>query len=827
MTRIAIGLKTAAVAIVVSLVTLLSAPDVAALDCQPYKVIYARGSGQQLIDEEERRVLISNLRNKGLDMVTGFVELDASQMPNSSGLDYPAVNVINLNGPLAVASRGHFGEYAESLNKGKELLLHYLETSNFEACSTRLVLAGYSQGAHVITEALADRRMEKFYPLISFVATFGDPSLDMKTILGGDVFSDIPWYRGNATKYVSGGLVNVRNPYVPAPLRDRVGAWCDEGDMICTGNPLKALSELINKPHSTYPEKAIPEAAAEIATRLQADIKQPMVGPACGIAEQDFMLAVNVSPTMRTDAAFLSDAGIDKTLDGVYDGACDVRVGVVTFGREGQEPTQTLLEPTDNRALVESVLRSLRSAETRAYKVETSSITPALLEAMDTEWRPSAGKAVVLISDGYGRDAVTFDNGTRLDSAAYMAKPETKELIRQSRSHGGVEVYAAMVLHPWMEPYEEASYHFNLYEYIRPVVDATGGRVVEKYGYCGGYCSWREMDFNLYGALTDRPKVATPSLYARAGEEIALRARDISGGILANLAGSASGVSYQWSMECDGATPLSAQGASQYRFTVANAQTCYGAVAVSGMSPGYCAVCYDPTRNNPRWQTPFRLEVVPADHTPQPAPGPIRHLTRRYAPAERTMMLTWQAPENSDAETTAYVVRDEDGNILGATSLTRLSVTGVDSSADIPEVRISAWSEEGGTGPATSSAQARVVLQEPVNPEVPNREGDGFDQGPSEETGPTEGRAQPSQDSFFIRSLSLAQPEVVGHTLGETDAVGERTADLWAKPLYVSADTVAAKEQPGYNLLTTALLALVAITLAYFLAKTAEWKTKR
>jgi hypothetical protein len=141
-------------------------------------------------------------------------------------------------------------------------------------------------------------------------------------------------------KYISGGLVNVRNPYLPSELQAKAGAWCHADDMICTGNLLKFFNEGLNKPHGLYPLKAIPDAAREIAARLKEDLAQPYAPPACGALKQDIVIALNVSPSVIADKYFLTDAGVKKVVDGIADAGCDVRVGMVAFGRSGQEAVE-------------------------------------------------------------------------------------------------------------------------------------------------------------------------------------------------------------------------------------------------------------------------------------------------------------------------------------------------------------------------------------------------------------------------------------------------------------------------------------------------------
>jgi hypothetical protein len=125
------------------------------------------------------------------------------------------------------------------------------------------VLGGYSQGAHVMGEALFDLSRDA-KNRIAFVALFGDPKLDvnfMKACFG----SRKPWRRGSIRCVAPGGILDARSPYVPGSLRNRVGSWCDRNDGACTGNQLTVLWDQ----HAEYPYEEIPAAAREIGERLQ------------------------------------------------------------------------------------------------------------------------------------------------------------------------------------------------------------------------------------------------------------------------------------------------------------------------------------------------------------------------------------------------------------------------------------------------------------------------------------------------------------------------------------------------------------------------------
>lgn len=199
--------------------------------------------------------------------------------------------------------------YYENVARGVDELTKVLEIEHDKCPDTRLVLVGYSQGAQVIGDSLAQQKLETIRKQIVYVALFGDPKLslpegrlinsssaivanatkvvdkavgtfacltnpigclikkDAKNLVQQEARSHFsqacrgkffsPWRRGTVGCTSDSGSLGARNPYMPPDIENRVGSWCDAKDGICDGNPLHLPEISPSSSHSKYWENYI------------------------------------------------------------------------------------------------------------------------------------------------------------------------------------------------------------------------------------------------------------------------------------------------------------------------------------------------------------------------------------------------------------------------------------------------------------------------------------------------------------------------------------------------------------------------------------------
>ncbi|NHC13707.1 cutinase family protein [Motilibacter deserti] len=252
----------------------LPGPAVAAesASCASATLVFARGSGQPLGAGEATRFFTTSTSALAGRTVSQY-ELGSQAQ---SGARYPAVGVgtdttqafLNMVG--ADLSWTGLGAYDASVAQGVAETTAYLTARSALCPQERYVLAGYSQGAHVIGGSLGGLPLA-VRSRVAYVALFGDPKLYLPEGKGvvpsacrGGALS--AWRRGTASCLVDNGILEARVPYVPADLASRVGSWCDTGDAVCTNN----LTAFRNSTHGNYdlPGKGIDQATREIVAAV-------------------------------------------------------------------------------------------------------------------------------------------------------------------------------------------------------------------------------------------------------------------------------------------------------------------------------------------------------------------------------------------------------------------------------------------------------------------------------------------------------------------------------------------------------------------------------
>jgi hypothetical protein len=126
----------------------------------------------------------------------------------------------SLNGVGAFLHIGEVGAYTASVREGTDDVKHEIELRHTLCSDTRFILAGYSQGAQAVGDAL-QRMPEEDQALVTAAVFFGDPYRNSKS------WSD----RGHNHRY---GVLGVRDEY-PESMEGHVFSYCRGRDPICGG----------------------------------------------------------------------------------------------------------------------------------------------------------------------------------------------------------------------------------------------------------------------------------------------------------------------------------------------------------------------------------------------------------------------------------------------------------------------------------------------------------------------------------------------------------------------------------------------------------------
>lgn len=205
------------------LAPLMALNNTSADSCPDVKIIFARGSGQERWVGQDyinfKNELAEKLKLTSLSY--GFEDLD-----------YPAIGVGDGFILLSTfVSGGEAYEFGESVNLGVKNLI-----SEVSACpGSKYVIAGYSQGAMVVSKAVQNISPEK----IIYAATFGDPKIYLPEGAGmvpsacsGRNLSNYRIYVPDCRVYE--GLLGGYKPYQPEGYLDKLGTWCNHTDIFCS-----------------------------------------------------------------------------------------------------------------------------------------------------------------------------------------------------------------------------------------------------------------------------------------------------------------------------------------------------------------------------------------------------------------------------------------------------------------------------------------------------------------------------------------------------------------------------------------------------------------
>jgi hypothetical protein len=212
-------------------------------------------------------------------------------------LDYPAAGLLDLVGPDGHPTLA----YGPSVASGVTELVRVVKTEVASRCgaTTRLVIAGPSEGADVIGDSLASGQLTGLYPHVAGVVLFGDPRFNG---LGDPLPVQYP--------NTGTGLFGSRPSRGVAGMADRVLSMCRIKDIVCQGP-----SGLLDA-HLHYPEFESHWAAIVLGNRLygasktkalaldRARLNNNAVEVAC-------VTSVPAPCLARVDAAVLGDFGFE------------------------------------------------------------------------------------------------------------------------------------------------------------------------------------------------------------------------------------------------------------------------------------------------------------------------------------------------------------------------------------------------------------------------------------------------------------------------------------------------------------------------------------
>ncbi len=403
--------KIAASAVAFTVVCLPLATDSTATSCDDIKFIFARGSGQKLEDEDYlafKSSINAELSKQQSNLSTSFYELGSS---SEYGAKYPAIALDFLTVLGAKVSAGNAFAFSESVKQGIIELKNYTELVSASCPGTRFVVAGYSQGAMLITNSLGELNPERFI----YAATFGDPKLYLPEGKGvnpdacqGKNLSAYRIFAPNCHTYQ--GSLDGKIPYLENAWQSKVGLWCKDQDLVCGagfsfGTPKTETDPLGNiigsalHAHTRYPDDGVYEMAAKTIVGKIQSIYPERFGERNMIASnQDTIIMINYSAMYGYINYYrkIASAIAEETIN------CGGRVALWTY-----DDTQKSVKVVDFTTDYEDFSAYLWSTGSFASggKERPDELLSALQNILDSaNWSGSTAKNITLLTQSPLRD---------------------------------------------------------------------------------------------------------------------------------------------------------------------------------------------------------------------------------------------------------------------------------------------------------------------------------------------------------------------------------------------------------------------------------------
>lgn len=447
----------ASLLLLTSTLTLAPPNDASALSdplnapCATVDVVFARGSGQKLNakDAEQFKKNIQNGMSSLKGSTINYYELGSQTI---NGSKYPAVKISEdlegfNNAREAFFDKKGISNYSLSVKQGtnelSSFINHRIKKCESEGKTAKFILAGYSQGAHVVGDTYLKSLTDKQRSHIVFNALFGDPKLNLPEGRGSyDFFTykndacqgkNFSVYRRSVPDCkVHSGILNAREPYLPKNWEDTTGLWCNDHDSICgiyDGSHYAlndGLDYRLNKGHSTYDLDPSGDAAKEAISKLvdnlpteeiefdESHLKKVLSPIKLGFTGIDVAFVIDSTGSMswKIDSAKEYAQNISNSLK-KFNG----RVALVEYRDAGDEFTAKILSnfDSDTTEFTNNLIN---------ISVDGGGDSPeALLHALNTafeglDWKHGATKAAIVLTDD------TFHNPDQVDGSSldYIVK---------------------------------------------------------------------------------------------------------------------------------------------------------------------------------------------------------------------------------------------------------------------------------------------------------------------------------------------------------------------------------------------------------------------
>jgi hypothetical protein len=420
----------------------------AASVCSEYEFIGARGSGQapQGASTDYSSDDFYGLGEKG----TGPGEIAALYLSLQKllsakaislsvyGVHYPAVNVVSANG--LEAALGFGGGYTNSVKQGTSDAVAQINKIHATCPETKFILAGYSQGAQVIGDAIQKGGISP--SLIAGAALFGDPYFN-PTDSGVD--------RSTYDPDLYGALGT--RPVFSSSLQGKVFSYCHDLDIVCNewksyhilgdGNLFVRDVHVSTTTHLTpaYCVNSLPttdtycpadQGDTDWAARTIASLVGAPPTPTSYDGPLDLAFAVDSTGSMGGVIGQVQ-SNVTTLVQNISTIDSDVRVALVDYKDDPADDSayQSRVD-TDFTTDISTFTSALDSLTAEGGGDTPESVYSGIMTALSLDWRTGVKKVVIQIGDAAAKDPEPVTGYTLNDvrQKALAVDPATVDTVQ-------------------------------------------------------------------------------------------------------------------------------------------------------------------------------------------------------------------------------------------------------------------------------------------------------------------------------------------------------------------------------------------------------------
>ena len=501
-------------------------------ECSDVLYLFARGSGQTTPSDPDAGDLDDPEfyeQSIGLSYKTNLTRALPEEIQlRSESLNYPAFGDSNFKLAWADFDIGlKNGNYWTSKQRGSEMLANRITDEVVSCPHQQVVLAGYSQGAHVVGDTL-DNLTQLQARNVTFGSLFGDPRFNPDSFAAKGTFEKKLFGR-------SGGVLERREEFADI-YKNRLESWCLHDDGFCE-NRVSAIIDTNKSTHGKYADEGWVKSSAVRAAKQATDKFNQQNGLSLQdrrvpVSNQDIDVAFVLPNSETSDYSrkyFLQN--LDTIFSHPAVKADSARFATVMADYIYHNDQSGVWRENDTQITgqlssyvdFKTGLKQHRTLHSAGGKTTHSPLATGVDMAVnDLQWRTSADKHIIILTD---RSASKTDSRT---GKSYQ------EVIASAQDQG-------FVVHT-IATYSNSNQADNVRGWAADLASPVEGvNSVASYYYVG------ESLTSLFDFADEKPVVIAPSSYTtQLGAEVNL-----------SMAGSYSPsgeqiVSYDWDIDDDG-----------------------------------------------------------------------------------------------------------------------------------------------------------------------------------------------------------------------------------------------------------------------------------